>query len=423
MRKASLALVVFLTFLGFASGFMVGTAVAADPEIFTSVLSQGIVLKGYGDTLIITHGSTGPITWSIAPDSGELPPGLNLNPATGVISGTPTAVGTFFFTVMAVNSVGSATKPLFIIVNPISPDPYIITTTLPAGAIGTVYGETLSAYGSEIMSWRLHGSELDDAAELLPGLSLSDRGLISGIPTETGLFTFAVSVSNEAGIDTKGMGIIINSAPLPSDIPTITTSTLPGGILEINYSTTLNATGTVPINWSRDSGSLPPGLSLDPNTGEISGTPTTVGTFNFTVSATNKAGSNTKALSIVISTDAPSITTSSMVKGNMGMAYFQKLSVTGKTPIKWLITSGSLPPGLSLDPDTGVISGTPTATGTFNFTIEATNSVGTNTNGMRIVIEESGGRGQSEGGGGCNATGGFVLLMLSMICLLFKRKK
>lgn len=83
--------------------------------------------------------------------------------------------------------------------------------------------------------------------------------------------------------------------------PSITTTSLPGGTVSTAYSQTLAATGTAPITWSIDSGSLPGGLSLNGSTGEVSGTPTTAGTFSFTVKAANSAGSQTKALSITIS--------------------------------------------------------------------------------------------------------------------------
>ena len=86
--------------------------------------------------------------------------------------------------------------------------------------------------------------------------------------------------------------------------PSITTDTLPDGKVGEAYSQTLTATGTAPITWSVDGG-LPADLSLNVNTGEISGTPTAAGTSTFTVKATNSAGSNTKELSITITKDAP----------------------------------------------------------------------------------------------------------------------
>ena len=83
--------------------------------------------------------------------------------------------------------------------------------------------------------------------------------------------------------------------------PKITTTTLPNGIINTTYSVTLTATGDTTITWSIDNGNLPNGLNLSAN-GVISGTSTTAGTFSFIVKATNNAGSDTKALSIIITT-------------------------------------------------------------------------------------------------------------------------
>ena len=104
--------------------------------------------------------------------------------------------------------------------------------------------------------------------------------------------------------------------------PTITTDTLPGGKVGEAYSQTLSATGTTPIRWSVENGNgvLPAGLSLNADTGEISGTPTADGTAKFTVKAENSVGSDTKELSITITKDAPAEFTISVTSGGNGTA-------------------------------------------------------------------------------------------------------
>ena len=102
--------------------------------------------------------------------------------------------------------------------------------------------------------------------------------------------------------------------------PTITTDTLPGGKVGEAYSQTLSATGTTPITWGISGGALPDGLSLNKDTGKISGTPTADGTAKFTVKAENSVGSDTKELSITITKDAPAEFTISVTSGGNGTA-------------------------------------------------------------------------------------------------------
>ena len=102
--------------------------------------------------------------------------------------------------------------------------------------------------------------------------------------------------------------------------PSITTSSLPDGKVGEAYSQTLTANGTTPIKWSISGGALPDGLSLNKDTGKISGTPTADGTAKFTVKAENSAGSDTKELSIKITKDAPAEHTITVTTAGNGTA-------------------------------------------------------------------------------------------------------
>ena len=120
------------------------------------------------------------------------------------------------------------------------------------------------------------------------GVALSDT---------TTLYVFNEQVNGDKRTD-YASALSPIPAPAAEQPPVITTTTLQGGKAGAAYSQTLAATGTAPITWSIESGSLPAGLTLSGNT--ISGTPTTAGTFTFEVKAANGAGSDTKELSIVI---------------------------------------------------------------------------------------------------------------------------
>jgi hypothetical protein len=163
--------------------------------------------------------------------------------------------------------------------------------------------------------------------------------------------------------------------------PVISTTSLPAGNQGTPYSGTVSATGGVaPFAWSISSGSLPTGLSLGASTSNsvmITGNPGTQGTFNFTIKITDASGaSGTEPLSITINAPLPlSVTTTSLPNGVLNTAYpSTTLQATGGVPpFTWTVTSGSLPTGLALAAN-GTISGTPTATGTSDFTVEVTDS-------------------------------------------------
>ncbi len=168
-----------------------------------------------------------------------------------------------------------------------------------------------------------------------------------------------------------------------TNCPTITINptNLPVGAVSSFYSQTLTQTGLVgtPI-WSISTGALPSGLTIASGTGVISGTPTVGGTFNFTVSVTNGAGcTQTRSYSIVVACAAIVInpSTSNLPNGTVGSTYSQTVTQTGLigTPI-WSISAGVLPSGVSISGTSGIISGAPTAAGTFGFTVSVTNGAG-----------------------------------------------
>jgi|GEM_PF-1491763 len=155
--------------------------------------------------------------------------------------------------------------------------------------------------------------------------------------------------------------------------PTITTSFLPSATVGTAYSATLEATPHTQgaaIVWSITDGALPDGLALSQD-GVISGTPTAGGSFSFTAQAAETGGETaTKRFTLFVSYPAPTITTTSLPEGRVGVAYAAQLTATPYLggELTWSLNSDSdpLPDGLSLAAD-GTISGTPTAAGTYSF--------------------------------------------------------
>jgi len=180
----------------------------------------------------------------------------------------------------------------------------------------------------------------------------------------------------------------------------ITTSTLPQGTTGVGYSATIGASGgTAPYTYALTSGALPDGLSLNTSTGQITGTPTTGGTFNFIVTVTDDAdGEASKSLSIIIKDIR--ITTSALPGGQIAISYSTTLAAEGaNTPFTWSVSSGSLPSGLSLNMNTGVISGTPDTIESALFVIRVTDSL-SSTDEKGFSIDISADANTSSGGSG-----------------------
>ena len=358
------------------------------PTITTTSLVGGQVGTAYSQILTST-GST-PITWTI--DSGSLPAGLSLNAGTGVISGTPTTAGTSNFTVKAANGTSpDDTQALSIVIAAAPVAPTITTATLPNGQEGTAYSQTLAAAGDTPITWSI------DSGSLPAGLSLNaGTGVISGTPTTAGTSDFTVKAANGTSPDdTQALSITIAAAPIVGTAPTITTTSLAGGQEGSAYSQTLAATGTAPITWSVNVGSLPAGLSLNGSTGVISGTPTTAGTSNFTIMAANGTSpDDTQALSIVIAAVTPPTT------------YTINLNANG----------GSISPASAVTGTDGRLTSLPTPTrsnytfkGWFTASISGTqvttSTVFTSNNTIFAQWTYSGSSGSTDSGSGSGSTG------------------
>ena len=192
----------------------------------------------------------------------------------------------------------------------------------------------------------------------------------------------SVTVTSSSNDPTDFVRTLPNCLIVNPGVLTVTTSVLAGGNVNVVYNQTLAATGGVPgYAWSLNVGSnpLPAGLTLTAS-GVITGTPTTAGTTTITVKVTDSVGGiATKQLSLTISPAGVvpiSITTTSpLPAGVIGSTYTLSLTATGGTGTRmWSVSAGSLPTGLTLNPSTGAISGTPTAQETATFTVQVTDS-------------------------------------------------
>ncbi|GAB3385469.1 hypothetical protein GCM10027432_18220 [Lysobacter fragariae] len=341
------------------------TVSAPTISITPASLPAGGVGTAYSQALSASGGSA-PYTFTVT--AGALPAGLGLSTA-GVLSGTPTANGSFNFTVTATDSggfTGSASHTLVIAAATVTISP----TTLPGGIGGVAYDQFVSASGgiAPYSFWISNGT-------LPTGVGFDGGGHLQGTPTTAGSFTFEVSASDSSGgtpsTATQTYTVVITAPSI-----TLAPATLPDGAGGVAYSQSIAATGgTSPYTFAIQSGALPTGLTLSAS--GVSGTPTAAGSFTFTIQATDANGfTGSQAYTVAVTAPTITLAPTTLPGGAVGSAYNQSITAVGGTsPYTFALQVGALPSGMSLS-TTGVLSGTPTSAGSFNFTVQATDANG-----------------------------------------------
>jgi hypothetical protein len=194
--------------------------------------------------------------------------------------------------------------------------------------------------------------------------------LVALLGAATGLVGCAGSVSASKSAQTPQP---------PASSLKISTTSLPNGVVGQTYQGSLVATGgSSPYLWSVASGALPNGLSINSASGAISGQPSKAATFSFMISVQDSSAAKASAQSQMsmqvgaapVPPTGLQISTTSLPGGQVGNAYDGSMVATGGTPpYSWSVGTGSLPSGLGLSSTSGVISGQPTAAGSFSFAI------------------------------------------------------
>ena len=344
--------------------------VDAPLAITTNRLNDAIVGIKYNQTLAAS-GGYGAYTWNVF--SGVLPAGLNLDSVTGVISGTASGATTQPLVLSVTDNAGRVAYKQFVLnaLNPLQ----ILTAAMPNAHVGDPYSELIRTSGGI-------GPYTFSYTGLLPaGLLLNDKtGVISGTPSSASFVNLGQTVTDSSyptpqsltrnlSIRTTSLITITSSAILPTA----------RNSEAMNPVTLAARGGTSPYSWSLISGALPDGITINPTTGTLSGTPLEMGDFIFTIRVSDSVGNATGGSSInpdkqfFLHVSGPlAITTTAVPAGGKGIPYTVALAATGgQQPYTWGIVTGTLPTGLALDSATGIISGTPAAklTSTVTFSV------------------------------------------------------
>ncbi len=306
--------------------------------------------------------------------SGELPPGLTLS-KDGIVSGTPTQAGTWRAWI-ELSDQDPPTAPWCI---PAKAQRLFTFDVLPALSIqqqslaptivGRPYSFQLTAEGGGGQFWSLASGTLP------PGITLSETGLLSGTPTQVGDFQFVVRVTDgNIRVDTETLVLRV--------VEELKAAAGPVPLAEVGIPLRplkLTATGgTGPYTWAAAEGTtLPAGLALNPQTGEITGTPAAAGSFllSFTVSDQNGF---TASVQVSLQVKAAlTVKTRKLPAAKRGRAYRARLrAIGGVTPVRWRVVEGRFPPGLRLNRLTGDITGIPRRAGAFQLTFQGRDRLG-----------------------------------------------
>ena len=296
----------------------------------------GIVGKAYATQPISPQGAIGGV--SFKPGSNALPPGLSVDPATGIVSGTPSAAGSSVYTVIATDSLGQTATAAYtvLIAAPLS----LPNAVLPV----TNNGETIAPYKLQ-PAGGVPPYTFSVVGQLPAGVSLDASGTLSGSPP-VGQYNFGVKVTDSGSLQPAQTTPLNQSAVAQITLTVanfrFVTDTLPTGVVGTPYSTTLQTTGgNGPINFQA-SGTLPAGFTLDPS-GVLSGTAPLAENITLTVTAKDGNGFSISRTFPFVQTVGPLvITPATLPDAVAGSVYQQQIGATGGIPpYQFTLTAGT----------------------------------------------------------------------------------
>lgn len=337
------------------------------PRFVSIVTPNGYLSRSYsngyvraaGDPAVTYHWGSGKPAW------------LALDSNAGTFSGTPSTLGTFRFSVVASNVLGKVTNECQILVLEKPPEPPIfVTTNLPGVFVGEWYDQTIVITNGGTLSI-INGN-------LPAGLTMTTNGWITGRPTMVESPQFDVRVTNSVGSSTQRFQIVVTA---PTNAPVFVTQFISNGVVGTPYSFQVE-TLNYPTNFGVVDGALPAGLGITAY-GTITGTPTTVGTASFMLYATNNAGGTNKWFSLHVNGPPVFATESPLPSAVLSVLYSVQIEVDND--VNYFQMFGNSPTGLTLSAQ-GLLSGTPTAVGTYTFLVQAHNDYGASQSNYTLTV-------------------------------------
>jgi hypothetical protein len=334
---------------------------------------------------------------------GSLPGGLNLDPTSGIISGTPAAEGPFEFTLRASAGTAYADRRFDMRVLAPTVELEIATPSLPTAIASRTYRARLVAVGGT------PPYEWSAISRLPTGLELSPEGELFGEPETPGSLPITFRVRDAVGVS-KSKDLALNVINANSSIEIVQVP-LPTAIVGLPYCEPENIrleakNGIAPYLWSLI-GAPPAGLTLADD-GSLCGTPEQAGRFPITVRAQDQTGLFDTSLFVVEVDDGTdlAISTFSLEPATQGTPYAQSLmAIRGTAPYMWSIVDGwgELPAGITLGSD-GMLSGTPSAEGTYAFVVRVIDAqLRSDTQPLSIQVAAGSTTKPEDSGCGCSA--------------------
>jgi hypothetical protein len=333
-------------------------------NIAPSTLSNATTGASYSAN-ITAAGGTAPYSYAVT--GNTLPNNLSLNANTGVLSGVVIADGignfsitaTDFYSTTATNNYSLTTVDPTILISP---------PTISNGVVGTAYTQIFtSSGGTGPYTYSVTGGTLP------ANLVLATSGNLSGTPSTAATSNFTITSTDT--FSTTG-SFTYSDVVMTSPTISLSPTTFANATADSPYSANVFAFGGIaPYTFAVTSGTLPSGLNLS-NSGAITGIPTSVSTFNFTITASDLYSSTgNRVYTILVNPPAITISPLAIPQAVANVSYTATFTAAGGTA-PYTYASAQLPAGMSLASSTGVLSGTPLVNGYQPFVVVATDDNG-----------------------------------------------